>query len=319
VRELAKKKNKEMELVLTGEDNEIDKTIIEEINDPLLHLVRNAGDHGIETPEARAQKGKPPKGTIHLRAFHESGNVVIQVEDDGKGMDTKIIKDKALKNGIITHEQAERMSEQEALNLIFMPGFSTAEEVTDVSGRGVGMDVVKTNIEKLRGKIYIETEVNKGSRITLKLPLTMAMIETLMVDVGQELFAIPILSVSTIARVKSSQIQTVQGNEMVLLHGKTIEAVRMGDILNISYSKAKDKVYLVVLEVKDAKGDDIQMGLIVDAVQDKQKIVIKPLDDSLVGTYGFSGASILGDGKMALIIDPAEFIELALRKINAAR
>lgn len=312
VRELARSRNKDVDLAISGEDTDIDKTIIEEINDPLLHLIRNAADHGIESADVRVAAGKPARGVIQLRAYHESGNVIIEVEDDGKGMDRTVIKEKAIKNGIVSREQADQMSDQEALNLIFLPGFSTAEVVTDVSGRGVGMDVVKTNIEKLRGKVHIDTEKGKGTKIVLKLPLTMGMIETLMVRVGEEVFAIPLLSVSAIARIRNSEIKTVQGNEVVLLHGHTVETARLGKVLNVAHKKtgAKERVYLIVLEVRRAKGLTSEVGFIVDSVQDKQKIVIKPLDDSIVGTQGFSGAAILGDGRVALIIDPVEIVDL---------
>jgi two-component system chemotaxis sensor kinase CheA len=313
VRELARKKDREIELHTSGEDTEIDKTIIEEINDPLMHLIRNACDHGIEDPSARTAAGKPAGGTVSLRASHESGNVIIEIEDDGKGMDSALIREKAVRNGIITPAQAEEMGEQDTLNLIFLPGFSTAEKVTDISGRGVGMDVVKTNIEKLRGKVHVETEKGKGTKIILKLPLTMGMIETLMVNVGEEMFAIPILSVNAIARIQSSNIQTIQGREAVVLHGQTIDAVRLGAVLNIRQGAARQRVYLVVLAVKNSKGNDIKVGFIVDSVHDKQKIVIKPLDDALVGTRGFSGATVLGDGRVALIVDPVELVDMVGR------
>jgi two-component system chemotaxis sensor kinase CheA len=309
VRELARGKGQEIELVVSGEETEIDKAIIEEINDPLVHLIRNAADHGIESPGERRQAGKPEQGTVFLRASHEGGNVVIEVEDDGKGMDVQLIKDKAVRNGIITKEQAEHMQTQEALNLIFLPGFSTKEVVTDISGRGVGMDVVKTNIEKLRGKVLVQTELHKGSKIVLKLPLTMAIIETLMVKAGDEIFAIPILAVNAVSEVKQSDLQFIQGEMAVRLHDRTIGVVHLCDVFDIPRKESGKKIYLVVLEVKNSKGKDTEMGFIVDAVHDKQKIVIKPLDDSTVDMSGFSGVTILGDGRVALIIDPVELID----------
>ncbi len=311
VRELSKKKGKEIGLAISGEETEIDKTIIEEINDPLLHIIRNAADHGIEAPDERGEKGF--EGTIHLSARHESGSVVIEIEDDGKGIDVKVIGEKALRVGLVNEEQLSKMNDQEVMNMIFLPGFSTAEEVTEISGRGVGMDVVKTNIEKLRGKIHIETVVGQGTKFTLKLPLTMAIIETLMVRVGSEQFAIPLLAVNTIAQLPASELSSVAGDRTVTLHGKTLNAIRLGDVLSLEHDAGNSKVKIVVVETKrGTREEKIEVGFIVDAVHDKQKIVIKPLDSSYVGSSGYSGVTILGDGRVALVLDPVELIEMAL-------
>jgi two-component system chemotaxis sensor kinase CheA len=314
VRDLAKIKKKAIQIKMSGEETEIDKTIIEQIYDPLLHLIRNSADHGVEMPDVRSASGKPPEGTVNLRAYHEGGTVVIEVEDDGKGLDAELIRQKAVKNKIRTEEEVKAMSDMEVYNLIFLPGFSTAEVVTDISGRGVGMDVVKTNIEKLRGKIYITTEKGKGTKITLKLPLTMAIIDALMVRVGEELFALPLLSINGIARINSSEIQRLQGQEAVMLHGKPVGVVRLSNVLNISCNAESGKVYIVTIATKNDQETGGEIGFIVDSVKEKEKIVVKALDDSVTDTEGVSGVTILGDGRVALILDPIELVNMTLGK-----
>jgi two-component system chemotaxis sensor kinase CheA len=318
VRELARKRNKDIELFISGADTEIDKTIVEGIADPLLHLVLNAVDHGVETPGQRAAAGKPAGATIHLRASYESGNVIIEVIDDGRGMDVAAIKDKAVHKGIISREQADKMSHREAVNLIFLPGVSTAGQIDGISGRGVGMDVVKTSIDRLRGRIHVETVVGRGTRIALRLPLTMGMIETLMVSVGDEIFAIPVLAVSAVARIKNTDIMTVNGNETVLSKGRTMQVARLGTLFNVpaapAKKKAEDPKFLVVFGVRNSSGTQAEIGIIVDSVQKKRKIVIKSLDDSVVGTQGFSGATVLGDGRAALVIDPVELADMVSQR-----
>jgi len=318
VRELGRQRNKDIELLISGADTEIDKTIAEGITDPLLHLINNAADHGVETPEQRAAAGKPGRATILLCASYQSGNVIIEVTDDGRGMDVAAIIDNAVRKGVISREQADKMSRKETVDLIFLPGISTAGEVNGISGRGVGMDVVKTSVDRLRGKIHVETAPGRGTKITLRLPLTLGMIEIMMLGLGDEIFAIPILAVNAVERIKNADIMTVGGNEAVIFKGRTIQAVRLETLFNVTAAPRKTKVenpkFLVILGVKNNSGTAGEVGIIVDSVQKKRKIVVKPLDASVAGTQGFSGATVLGDGRAVLVIDPVELADMVSQR-----
>jgi len=301
VRDLARELKKEVKLIIEGEDTELDRSIVEEIGDPLVHLVRNAIDHGIEPPEEREFLGKPRQGTLRLAAYHEGNHIVILVEDDGRGIDVEKIKKKALERGLVTENELSRMSEKEILNLIFLPGFSTAEKVTDVSGRGVGMDVVKTNIEKLNGTIEINTELGKGTQIIIKIPLTLAIIQALLVKVADEIYAIPLVSVVEAVKISQDEVQTVEGKEIIILRDSVLPLVKLADVFDIP---AEEEVspYVVVLAIGERR-----FGLVVDSLIGQEEIVIKSL-----GNYieGISGATIMGDGRVTLIVDVAGLANL---------
>ena len=304
VRDLARSRNKEIELVMEGEETELDKSVIEEIGDPLVHLIRNAADHGIGTPEERKKAGKKEGGTIKLSAYHEGEQIVIEIADDGKGIDSEKIKSKAVDKGVISEAEAERLSEKEALNLIFAPGFSTAEKVTDISGRGVGMDVVKTNIAKLNGLIDIETEIGKGSRFILKIPLTVAIIETLMVGVGGETFAIPLSSVIETIRVSWEEVQTINNKEVIPLRDRVLPIMRLSDEFDIPVMEFENRLYVVVIGLAEKR-----IGILVEDLFGQEEVLIKPLGDYLSDNEGVSGATITGDGKVVLILDVNSLIQ----------
>ncbi len=296
VRDLARKNGKEIDLVLEGEETEMDKTIIEEIGDPLVHLVRNAIDHGLEGPEERKSAGKSAAGTLTLSAYHKGNNIFIAIKDDGRGMDINRIKSKAMEKGIATFDDMERMSEKEILNFIFHPGFSTASEVTDISGRGVGMDVVKSNIAKLNGSIDIETSRGNGSEIELRLPLTLAIINVLMVGVGDETYAIPLSTVIEIKRLEGHEIKTMDGREVVYSRNIIYPLIRLSDL--IGAGSAGQNAYVVII----AFGEK-QIAVLVDSLLGQEEVVIKSMGEYLSDTAGISGATITGDGKVVLIID----------------
>jgi two-component system, chemotaxis family, sensor kinase CheA len=303
VRSLQKSTTKDFELKINGEDTELDKSIIEEINDPLVHILRNSVDHGIEFPEQRVSGGKNPRGTIELSAFHEGNNIIIEIKDDGKGMDTEKIREKAVKKGLVTRQKADQMTKNEILSFIFYPGFSTADIVTEISGRGVGMDVVKQNITKLKGIIDIDTEVNKGTTIRLKLPLTLAIIQALIVQVGSEFFAIPLASVVETVRISPSEIYQVEGTDIINLRGSIIPLISLQDVYGAQDSPAvsgedKNRIYVVIVGVAEKR-----KGLIVDKLIGQEEIVIKSLGKYLKEITGFSGCTIMGDGRVTLIID----------------
>ncbi len=307
VRDLARSRNKEIELVMEGEETELDKSVIEEIGDPLVHLIRNAADHGIGSPEERKKAGKEGKGTVKLSAYHEGEQIVIEIADDGKGIDSEKIKSKAVDKGVISEAEAERLSEKEALNLIFAPGFSTAETVTDISGRGVGMDVVKTNISKLNGLIDIETQLGKGSRFILKLPLTVAIIETLMVGVGGETFAIPLSSVIETIRVSWEDIRTINNKEVIPLRDRVLPVLRLSDEFDIPVMEFENRLYVVVIGLAEKR-----IGILVEDLFGQEEVLIKPLGDYLSDNEGVSGATITGDGKVVLILDVNSLIQRQL-------
>lgn len=299
IRDLSKKLGKEMELVMTGEDTELDRTVIDEIGDPLMHMLRNSADHGLEATIDRLKLGKPQVGTIQLNAYQDGNNVTIEVEDDGSGIDVEKVKASAIRKGHITEEQAEVMSEKEAVDLLFRPAFSTAEKISDVSGRGVGLDVVKNKIEGLGGDVEVSTRLGEGTKFTVRLPLTLAIIQALMVEVCNEKYAIPLNSIVTIEDVMVSDIKFVQQKEVINLRGTVIPIVRLDEILDCP-PREEELENLVVVIVK--KGDK-QTGLVIDNLLGQQEIVIKPLGKYINIHRMISGATILGDGEVALIID----------------
>ncbi len=310
VRDLSRELRKEVKLIIEGEDTELDRSIVEEIGDPLVHLVRNAIDHGIEPPEEREILGKPRQGTVRLAAYHEGNHIVIVIEDDGRGIDIEKIKAKALEKGLVTESELSRMNEKDILNLIFLPGFSTAEKVTDVSGRGVGMDVVKTNIEKLNGTIDIHTEIGKGTRFVIKIPLTLAIIQSLLVNVGNEIYAIPLVSVVEAVKVPKEEIQRVEGQEIIVLRDSVLSLVKLSEVFNIPTEESEDYMYVVVLSIGERR-----FGLVVDRLIGQEEIVIKSLGNYLSNVPGISGATIMGDGRVTLIIDVAGLANMTARVV----
>lgn len=299
IRDLTKKLNKKMELYMTGEDTELDRTVIDEIGDPLMHLLRNAADHGLESNEERIAVGKPEVGSIFLNAYQDGNNVVIEVRDDGKGIDTEKVKKKAIEKGTITPEQAETMTEQDIIDLLFRPSFSTAEKISDVSGRGVGLDVVKNKIEGLGGDIECRTVLGEGSNFIIRLPLTLAIIQALMVELGSEKYAIALGSIQTIEDIPTSEIKYVQTREVINLRGKVIPLIRLRNVLDVEPSDSEPESLTVVIV---AKGDKLA-GLVVDNLIGQQEIVIKSIGKYINNNKIISGATILGDGEVALIID----------------
>ena len=298
VRDLSYELGKKIILNMYGQDTEVDRTVIDEIGDPLIHLIRNSIDHGIEMPQERLQKGKPEQGTINLRAYHEGNNVIIEVSDDGRGIDIEKVKAKAVEKGIYTAEQVNDLSKDKILDLLFRPGFSTSDKVTDISGRGVGLDVVKNKIESLNGSIEILSEINKGTKFIIKLPLTLAIIQALLVKVGDEKFAIPLNSISEIVHKKEEEIHNVQGKEVVLFRGKVIPIIRLNEVLETK--KISNNGNLVCVIIK--KGENLACCT-VDELIGQQEIVIKSLGKYLSNVKVIAGATILGDGQVALIVD----------------
>lgn len=299
IRDLTKKLNKKMELHMSGEETELDRTVVDEIGDPLMHLLRNSADHGLESAEIRAERGKPEVGSIYLDAYQDGNNVVIEVRDDGNGIDVEKVRNKAIERGTVTQEQAVNMSDKEIIDLLFLPSFSTAKEVTDVSGRGVGLDVVKSKIEMLGGEVEVKTRLGEGSTWTIRLPLTLAIIQALMVEVGGEKYAISLNSVTTLENIAPSDVKLVQSEEVIHLRGSVIPLVRLNEVLDIE-STRKENDNMVVAIVK--KGDK-QAGLVVDKLMGQQEIVIKSLGKFIGKSKLISGATILGDGEVALILD----------------
>jgi len=307
IRDLSRELNKKIELEIEGEDTELDKSIVEEIGDPLVHIIRNSCDHGIETPELRLAAGKPEVGTISLKAFNEGNQIVIQIDDDGKGLDPEMLKNKALEKGLITEKEADSMSDKEAFTLIMRPGFSTAAAVTNVSGRGVGMDVVKTNIEKVNGIIDVESVLGKGSSMKLKIPLTLAIIQALLVGVQEEHYAIPLASVLETVRISTDEIYTVEGRSVMRLRDDVLSLVHIGDIFEVErILDTSEHAYVVVLGLGAQK-----LGLIVDSLVGQEEIVIKSLGEYLKGIEGVAGATIRGDGGVTLIVDVVALMDMA--------
>lgn len=313
VRDLARKSNKEISLIMEGEDTELDKSVVEEIGDPLVHLIRNSVDHGIESEEDRVAAGKPAKGNVWLRAYYKGNTVIIEVEDDGKGIDPEKMREVGIRKGVISAEDAKNLDDREAMELIFAPGFSSAEVITDISGRGVGMDVVRTNIKNLKGNITINSEVGKGSKFTLSLPLTLAIIDALMVEVDNEVFAIPLDVVSETTKIEASRLTDVKGRKAVTLRGEVLGLESLATILGLP-APAEDSELLSVVVIQD---NDRQLGLVVDRMLERQEIVIKPLGDYLGNIQGISGATIMGDGSVILILEPHEIYTIATSKVGS--
>ncbi len=307
VRDLSRDLEKDIELVLTGEETELDKSIVEEISDPLVHMIRNSCDHGIETPAIRKAAGKSEKGTVNLKAYNEGNQIVIEIKDDGAGMDSEFLKMKALEKGIITEREADLLSDKEAYGLIFKPGFSTAAKVTGVSGRGVGMDVVKTNIEKLNGIIDIDSELGKGSTFKLKIPLTLAIMQALLVSTQEEYFAIPLSSVLETVRISMDEVYTIEGKNVLRLRNEILSLVRLSDLFGVKQIfDSGEHAYVIIIGLAESK-----MGIIVDGLVGQEEIVIKSMGDYLQGIDGIAGATIRGDGGVTLIADVAAMMHLA--------
>lgn len=299
IRDLSKKLDKKMELYMSGEETELDRTVVDEIGDPLMHLLRNAADHGLESTELRLQRGKPEVGSIFLDAYQDGNNVVIEVRDDGNGIDVEGVKNKAIERGVITPEQGDNMSEKDIINLLFHAGFSTAKKISDVSGRGVGLDVVKSKIESLSGEVEVKSRLGEGSTWIVRLPLTLAIIQALMVTVGGEKYAISLGGIQTLEDISPSEVKLVQNREVINLRGSVIPLIRLSKELDIESSKAPDENLIVVIVKKGEK----LAGLVIDELMGQQEIVIKSLGKYISKCKIISGATILGDGEVALILD----------------
>jgi two-component system chemotaxis sensor kinase CheA len=306
VRDLSQKLGKQVRLELHGEETELDKSVADEIGDPLVHLVRNAIDHGIEQPAERQQKGKPGEGVLRILASQEGNSIVIRIQDDGRGIPVEKVKAKALAKGLISEAELATMESREIVNLIFLPGFSTAEKVTDVSGRGVGMDVVRTNIRKINGSVEVESETEKGSQIVIKLPLTIAIIQALMVEVERSIFAIPLSSVIEAVRITKSDIKTINGREVLHLRDRVLPLIRLAQEFEIPADPDRSRFYVVVAALGDRR-----VGVVVDELRSQEEVVIKSIWDYLENVKGVSGATITGEGKVVLILDISELVQNA--------
>ena len=307
VRDLSRELGKQIELEISGEETELDKSIVEEIGDPLVHIIRNSCDHGIENAQTRLSRGKPEMGTIKLKAYNEGNHIVIEIADDGNGLDADILRSKAIEKGMISEREADGMSDKEAFALIFKPSLSTAKVVTNVSGRGVGMDVVKTNIEKLNGIIDVDSELGHGTVIKLKIPLTLAIIQALLVGAQEEYYAIPLASVLETVRIPLDEIYTIEGKNVLRLRDEVLSLVRLSDIFGVKQVyEGGEHTYVVVIGLAESK-----LGVVVDTLVGQEEIVIKSLGDYLQGIDGIAGATIRGDGRVTLIIDVAALMNLA--------
>ncbi|MBF7068814.1 hybrid sensor histidine kinase/response regulator [Campylobacter volucris] len=307
VRDLGRELGKQMELEISGEETELDKSIVEEIGDPIMHMIRNSCDHGIEDPATRLANGKPEKGTVNLKAYNEGNHIVVEIADDGKGLDADALKSKAIEKNLITEREADQMTDKEAFALIFKPGFSTAAKITNVSGRGVGMDVVKTNIEKLNGVIEIDSELGKGTVMKLKIPLTLAIIQSLLVGTQEEFYAIPLASVLETVRVPIDDIYTIEGKNVLRLRDEVLSLVRLSDVFGVKQVlENTEQTYVVVIGVAESK-----LGIIVDTLVGQEEIVIKSMGEYLQNIQGIAGATIRGDGRVTLIIDVAAMMDIA--------
>jgi two-component system chemotaxis sensor kinase CheA len=311
VRDLSRKSGKEVDLIMEGEETELDKSVVEVIGDPLVHLIRNSVDHGIEPEDIRAERGKPAKGSVWLRAFYRGNSVAIEIEDDGKGIDPEVMRGVAIRKGLISPEEARALDDREAMELIFAPGFSSAETITDISGRGVGMDVVRTNIKNLKGSINIASEVGKGTKFTLSLPLTLAIIDALMVVVDNETYAIPLDAVSETTKIEPERLTDVKGRKAVTLRGEVLGIISLGEFLGLKNCMEEEVELLNVVVIHD---NERRLGLVVDQLLERQEIVIKPLGAYLGDIKGISGATIMGDGSVILILDPHELYLMATSK-----
>jgi two-component system chemotaxis sensor kinase CheA len=299
IRDLTKTLGKKMELTMTGEETEMDRTVVDEIGDPLMHLLRNSADHGIEDAETRLARGKDETGQIFLHAYQDGNSVVIEVGDDGNGIDANVVRNKAVEKGIMTREEADVLTEQQAIELLFHPGFSTAKQVSEISGRGVGLDVVKSKVESLSGTVTVNTKLGEGSTWIIRLPLTLAIIQGLMVEVGGEKYAIPLDSIQSIENVPVSDIKFVSNKEVINLRGSVTRLIRMNEVLENQSTNDPNEDMIVVI----TKRGDQQVGLVIDKLEGQLEIVIKPLGKYMTKCRFISGATILGDGEIALILD----------------
>ena len=307
VRDIGRDLNKQIDLIISGEETELDKSIVEEIGDPLTHIIRNSCDHGIEDPATRKAAGKPEKGTIELKAYNEGNHIVIEIIDDGKGIDADAIRIKAVERGIISENEADTMSNKEIYSIIFRPGFSMAAKVTNISGRGVGMDVVKTNVEKLHGVIDIDSEIGKGTTLKLKIPLTLAIIQSLLVGTQEEIYAIPLANVNETVRVSVDNIYTIEGKNVLRLRDEVLSLVRLSDLFGVKQVlESGDQTYVVVISVAETK-----LGIIVDNLIGQEEIVIKSLGSYLANIDGIAGGTIRGDGRVTLIVDVGVIMDMA--------
>ncbi|MBA3826921.1 MAG: chemotaxis protein CheA, partial [Ktedonobacterales bacterium] len=314
VRDLAQKVSKKIDFIVEGKDTELDRSVAEQIGDPIIHLLRNSIDHGVEPGAERLKVGKDEAGQVRLAARHEENQIVIDIEDDGRGINAEFIKQKAVTKGIITAEAAARMGQREALELIFASGFSTAEQISDISGRGVGMDIVRTNVERLNGTVTVETEIGQGTRFTVRLPLTLAIIRALLIDVGGQTYAIPLTSVVEALRIEREKLRSVNGREAIELRGQVLPLLRLREIfesfshdtppVTAQETERPDRQFVVAVRWGERRG-----GLIVDALIGEQEIVIKPLGTLFRSAQGVSGGAVLGDGQVAPILDVAALIK----------
>ena len=307
VRDLSRKMGKSIRLELVGEETELDKSVIEEIGDPLVHIIRNSIDHGIELPDDRVSHGKDPEGLVRISAYQEGNSIVIEINDDGRGIDVEKVKKKAVERGIITEEDSRRMTDAEAVNIIFLPGFSTADKVTDVSGRGVGMDVVRTNISKINGSVEVTTQKGSGSTFTIRLPLTIAIIQALMVTIHPETYAIPLASVVETVKITEKDIKTISGSEVLNLRQQVLPLIRLRDEFKVPQEEtggAPAGSYVVVVQIGTKN-----LGLVVDRLPYQEEVVIKSMGPLLAGIRGLAGATITGDGKVVIILDVGEILQ----------
>jgi two-component system chemotaxis sensor kinase CheA len=304
VRDVAKQCGKEVGLLMTGQDTDLDKSLLDVIAEPLTHLVRNAVSHGIESAAERVRSGKTPRGTIHLTSYHQGNQVIVEVRDDGAGIDSQKVKAKALEQGLLTREEVDRLSEADILALVFRPGFTTADEITQISGRGVGLDVVQTVLHRLKGSVDIETRAGRGTTFRLKLPLTLAIIQALLFRVGQRLYAVPLNAVAEIARARESEVHQVHNFEVLQLRDRVLPLVRLGRAPGEGAGADATKIFVLVISCGERK-----LGLIVDSLEGEEELVIKALDDQTVVTDLISGASIMGDGRVVLIVNPPAIVD----------
>ena len=307
VRDLSRKMGKSIRLELVGEETELDKSVIEEIGDPLVHIIRNSIDHGIELPDDRVSHGKDPEGVVRISAYQEGNSIVIEINDDGRGIDVEKVKKKAVERGIITEEDSRRMTDAEAVNIIFLPGFSTADKVTDVSGRGVGMDVVRTNISKINGSVDVTTQKGSGSTFTIRLPLTIAIIQALMVTIHPETYAIPLASVVETVKITEKDIKTISGSEVLNLRQQVLPLIRLRDEFKVPQEETGGTPpgsYVVVVQIGSKN-----LGLVVDRLPYQEEVVIKSMGPLLAGIRGLAGATITGDGKVVIILDVGEILQ----------
>ena len=312
VRDLSRELNKKINLVIEGEDTELDKSVIDELLDPIMHCVRNSLDHGIETPDVRKAAGKNEEGTLLLKASNEGNLIVIDIIDDGHGIDVEKIKNKAIQRGLIHPNKI--ITDQEAYQLMFSAGFSTADKITNVSGRGVGLDVVKTQIEKLNGSIIVTSEPGLGSKFSIRLPLTVAIIQGLLIKVGSEVYSIPIASVIESVRVHSDEISKIDNYEVLNIRNEVVSVLRLSRLFGIKNTEESEYSFIVIVGTADKK-----VGVMVDALIGEEDVVIKPLRDQFTNSPGIAGASILGDGSVSLIIDVSQLLELGVKQEISAR